>query len=250
VRTLWESRRSNPAEWIGVANFAKTTSNIVARTRWLLAHPFQPYRYVHDWFFFAATAVERKLAVLDAMLLRYRAHPTNTIKSGEPGAVPREVVQMNFDLLRALAPRFATELELRANFRAYLRALLGNHTDFRGEVFVHLIAALVEKTPASEMAATISGLDVTQFPELAASSAKTLRAESELKRLLRFHEQSRWIALGRFLGVATLAPLDESLSAEKKLSAFKEALKANTWAKVGDALGQYRYTELTDQPKS
>ncbi|MGC3989193.1 MAG: glycosyltransferase family A protein [Chthoniobacteraceae bacterium] len=243
VRILWESRRSNPAEWMGLANFAKTTSNVVARTPWLLAHPFQPYRYVHDWFFFAATAVERKLAVLDTMLLKYRAHPTNTIKSGEPGAVTREVLQMNFDLLRELAPRLAAEPELRANYRAYLRVLLGNHTDFRGEVFIHLLAALVEQVPPTEMAGMIAGLGVEQFSELAAPSSKSLRSEVELKRLIRFHERSRWTALGRVFGVGVFAPQDDSSDAEKKLSAFKEALKANTWVKLGDALGQYRLTE-------
>jgi glycosyltransferase involved in cell wall biosynthesis len=246
VRTLWDSRRENPAEWIGVANFAKTTSNIVARTPWLLAHPFQSYRYVHDWFFFAQTAVERKLAVLDTTLLRYRAHPTNTIKSGEAGAVPREVLQMNFDLLRDLAPRLAAEPELRANFNAYLRALMGNHTDFRAEVFIHLIAALTAKTESSELAQMITALEVERFPELVASSSKTLRsarAESELESLLQTVQESRWFTLGKLFGLSVALPRDETLSPEKKLSAFKSALKKNSWAQLGESLGACRITE-------
>ena len=34
--------------WLGRANFAATTSNFLARTDWLRAHPFGDYRYAHD----------------------------------------------------------------------------------------------------------------------------------------------------------------------------------------------------------
>jgi len=251
VRILWESRRENPAEWMGLANFAKTTSNAVTRTNWLRANPFQNYRYVHDWYFFAATAIQRKLAVLDTPLLRYRAHPTNTIKSGEPGAVSREVLQMNLDLLRAFAPQLATEPELRSNFNAYLRALMGNHTDFRAEIFVHIFAALIAKTPESEIAAMIASLSAEQFPELTAQSSKTLRqqrAAEELKALERSVQDSPWMIMGKLLGFNLRPPVDDSMTAEKKLSAFQDTLKKNTWAQLGQSLGTSKLKDQKGKP--
>src|SRR5581483_5311539 len=102
IERLWNARREHPVEWLGIANFAKTSSNFVARARFLRAHPFRAYRYVHDYFLVLLAALENKLGVIDEELLRYRAHPTNTIKSGPLENVTRELLVMNIDLLRDL----------------------------------------------------------------------------------------------------------------------------------------------------
>ena len=54
IQKIWELPQEDHlefSEWLGVANFLKTTSNIVAREAYLKSHFFQPYRYVHDYYF-------------------------------------------------------------------------------------------------------------------------------------------------------------------------------------------------------
>ena len=45
------------AEWLGMANFPATTSNVVARARELELRPFRPYRYCHDYAFLIEAAL-------------------------------------------------------------------------------------------------------------------------------------------------------------------------------------------------
>ena len=103
------------SEWLGLANFAGTTSNFVVRADYLRAHPFAPYRFAHDYDALIRAALDNKLAVLDIELLDYRVHPSNTI-STEPERLIREMLRVHVDLARSLAPRLAAEPALRAAF--------------------------------------------------------------------------------------------------------------------------------------
>jgi len=38
-------------EWMGMANFPVSSSNIIVRSEYLCANPFRPYRFNHDYFF-------------------------------------------------------------------------------------------------------------------------------------------------------------------------------------------------------
>lgn len=188
VGRVWAARRELPA-WLGVANFAKTSSNFVARSRWLLDHPFRPYRYVHDYFLALEAVFERRLAVLDERLLSYRIHGTNTIKADGAASVRREVLRMNFDFLRELAPRLKTSPETRRDCAEYFRALAGNHADFRAELFLCAVAQLAG-LGAPESLASLCAPD---YPELTQPPNKTLNDTDKLKN-------STWVRLGRSLG--------------------------------------------------
>jgi hypothetical protein len=200
VEKIWSARRADLAEWLGLANFAKTSSNFVGHQSYFAAHPFREYRYVHDYFFALNCALEGQLAVLDEALLLYRTHPTNTIKSAGSEAVKLETLRMNCDLLRELAPQMARSVELRKAYSGYFRNLCGNHADFRAESFFYLMSQLLLQSGPEAIAKLTAEMSPAAFPELAASSSGLLKNElAQQKRFSRL-EKSKWLRLGRKLG--------------------------------------------------
>ena len=149
-RKIWDlvAAENDPLLSLAVSNFAKTTSNLVARTAFLLAHPFNKYRYVHDYRFFLEAALFSRVRVISDDLLGYRTHTTNTIKIDGNRAVISETVQMHLDLLAHLAPDLAASATLRNRLRHYMQRLFSNYTDFRGELFLLAIAQALAKVPS------------------------------------------------------------------------------------------------------
>lgn len=239
LASVWQARTASLAEWLGIANLVKTTSNVFARTAYLRARPFRPYRYVHDYYLAATAAVEDALVVLDKELLRYRVHGSNTIKSGPGGELQREVLRMNLDLLRALAPMLAEEPEARARFAAYFRTLSQNCADFRLEPFLHLLAQRVGGLSESEIEAVSGALSAEAFPELTAGKSSGLRerlAQAACERALQALAGSRWMALGRLTGAGPRLPV-EGPTAEARLAALRKACAASPWYRAGLRLG-------------
>jgi glycosyltransferase involved in cell wall biosynthesis len=193
VSTVWAARRENLAAWLGIANFAKTSSNFVGHSRFFLAHPFRPYRYVHDYFMALESALAGSLGVIDEPLLRYRTHPMNTIKADGRASVARETLTMNFDLLRELASRLADDAALRSRYTAYFRELIQNHADFRAEVFFSVIAGLLPESipipPLPELSEKSSG----RLGKTIAETTARAQRDDALRR-------SKWLQLGRNLG--------------------------------------------------
>ena len=150
---------NDPLLSLAVSNFAKTTSNIAARTAFLLSHPFREYRYVHDYRFFLKAALFNRVTVLSDDLLGYRTHATNTIKVDGRRAVVAETVQMHVDLLGHLALEFAACATLRKRWRHYLQRLLGNYTDFSGELFLQVIAQAIAIAPTGFNVAALGDLE-------------------------------------------------------------------------------------------
>lgn len=193
AQTVWDARREDAAEWLGVANFAKTSSNFVGRTAVFRAHPFRPYRYVHDYFFALQLALHGQLGVVSDELLSYRTHPQNTIKANGLEKVTREVLRMNFDLLREGALSLQNDPAVRARYTRYFRELIQNHADFRAEVF---LAAIARALPED--------VSIPPLPELSEKSSGVLKrqraaadAQAAKAKVLR---ESKWLQLGRKLG--------------------------------------------------
>ncbi len=239
MRSVWQARPGSLAAWLGIANFPKTTSNLFGRAEYFRAHPFRPYRYVHDYYFAVAAALEDRLALADGELLRYRVHGANTIKSGPAEKLPREVLRMNIDLLRAFSPALAESAEVRARFAEYFRTLSRNYADFRLEPFLSLVARQFSSLEDSEVDSLCESLDPAQFPELLAGKSPALRealAQADCERLLQSLASSRWLALGRLFGAAPVA-ITGAATAEARLEALRKACAGSAWYRLGRKLG-------------
>ena len=223
--------------WLGVANLAKTTSNLVGRRDYFLSHPFQNYRFVHDYFFVVLCALERKLTLLPEELLSYRVHASNTIKSTPSENVTKEVLLMNLNLLSAISPHLALDPKMRRDCALYLGSLIENHSDFRSELFFYIVASLAHSSPDTAPS-LIRAMD--SFPELSQPllrSAWERRAEAECSRLQQHLLASRWFAIGRAFGFTRDIASHEVATGEARLALLKKRLINSTWLKLGRALG-------------
>jgi len=239
LASLWHARPPSLPEWLGIANFTKTTSNLFGRADYFRTMPFRPYRYVHDYFFAVAAALGDRLVVLDEELLRYRVHSSNTIKSGPAENLPREVLRMNVDLLRAFSPFLASSPEIRSRFAEYFRALSCNYADFRLEPFLHLLATQLSTLTDAATESLCQNLPPSQFPELLAGKSRALRetlAQSSCERTLQQLASSRWLAMGRLFGVSPRL-LTDAPTAEARLAALRKACAASRWFRLGQRLG-------------
>jgi glycosyltransferase involved in cell wall biosynthesis len=211
-------------EQLGVANFISSTSNLTGRGAYFLDHPFRHYRYAHDYFFVLDCALHNRLAVLDDELFSYRVHSKNTI-SAPPEKLVRELLEMNVDLLDALAPELAALPNLRRALAAYQRAAWGNVSSFRADVFVSLIAYALAESSRDQMQTHIDA--VMEFPEAREFPNRALinldpsetqlgtrlaekysrlqgeltRTKAELSALRRALRESLWLRLGRKFGI-------------------------------------------------
>ena len=259
------------AEWLGLANFPGTTSNFVARASYLRAHPFKPYRFAHDYYALVEAVLDNKLAVLDDKLLDYRVHGANTI-STEPERLIREVLRVNVDLARALAPRLAAEPTLRAAFARYQRAAWGNVSAFRADLFNLLQTEALALLPAPAVEALLAQLDaacfpeVTQYPNRAVVNAhdpatpalgptsgladkfyalkaqlstvkQDLRPWTEYRQLQAALLASRWFALGRLFGGGQAIVHAGGKTAPEKLAHLRQRVTRSRWLRFGGKLG-------------
>jgi glycosyltransferase involved in cell wall biosynthesis len=224
--TAWSVRASqlDLVEQLGVANFISSTSNLTGRRTYFVEHPFRRYRYVHDYFFVLDCALHGRLAVLDDELFSYRMHSMNTISVG-PEELVRELLEMNVDLLDALAPELAGSPNLRRALAAYHRAAWGNVSSFRADVFVSLIAYALGECSRDQLQAHIDAVmnfrEASEFPNQAlvnldAGEARPgarlaekysrlqgelTRTKAELSALRKVWRESPWLRLGRKFGI-------------------------------------------------
>ncbi len=241
-RSVWATRNlvANPAEWLGIANFAKTSSNFVVRRDFLLSHPFEDYRYTHDYFLAAFAAMHDQLGVLEAPLLSYRVHGTNTIKSDSNDKVTRETILLNLELLIKLDPSMRTSRAVRENYARYMRRLGENYSDFRFEAFLAALSGTMSEVPERAIQDFVKSMTSKIFPELAEPTSKVLRerlAAHELKALEASLSRSRWYLLGRALGKQPEVFDREEPNASVRLSSARKALKHSKWLQLGRKLG-------------
>lgn len=246
--------------WLGNANFPATTSNIVARSDYLAAHPFQAYRYCHDYHLLAGAAVRGRLAVLGEPLLRYRRHGANTMGM-DPKPLVRELLQMQLDLYASLRDALREDAETRTRFASFARASWDNFSSFDAGLFqVALAEALAELGPA-RVEALAGALLERDLPELsrtpngplqkadlgrgAAIPRSELLAGNErmaavVQEQIRYHAAllgSRWVALGQLLGVCgELLPNVTGGAPSERLDALRERARHSRWLQLGARL--------------
>ena len=246
-------------EWLGKANFAGTTSNLFARRDYLLRHPFAAYQYVHDYRSLVSCALAGKLGMLPDPLLCYRVHSDNTITL-KPRLLAREVLRMNIDLLREIAPRLLADASLRSAFAGYQRAAWDNVSSFHAGVFTCLVASLAAEAPTARVEALLS--NAGQMPELEEGANRALLTAhqpgvalnsalgdrfAELReervvwrdyaRLLESVSRSRWLALQRTAGGGKRLAGGEGKTVLEKYTSLRGRLMASRWLALGARLG-------------
>lgn len=236
---VYSMEQKDPVERLGVSNFLKTSSNIFGRTGYLLEHPFKPYRYNHDYYFALVCALEHQLGVMPEVLLSYRLHNTNTIKSEGEASVAKEGLQMHLDLLRELAPHSGKSPRLRADLADYFRMLLGNHGTFRTEAFLHLLMQSLVREGGEAVGELVNGMENKCFPELVARPSRLLRDQQLTEEYLEMDRrilQSRWVALGRLFGLK-FQVAEENQTPSARLAALKKRLFRSKWLRFGRLFG-------------
>jgi glycosyltransferase involved in cell wall biosynthesis len=139
-------------EWLGMANFPATTSNIITRTAFLQRFPFRPYHFNHDYYFLAQAILREALVVVPEVLVNYRVHATNTMNV-RPAPLLREMLRMHLDLAHDLAPELLTDEGLRTRYARYRRAMWDNVSAFHPGLFETLMAHLIADTSEEQRSA-------------------------------------------------------------------------------------------------
>jgi len=152
------------SEWLGQANFVATTSNIFARTAYLKANPFRPYRFIHDYFLLATAALENQLNIVTDVLLEYRVHGSNTITT-RPEPLMREMLRMHLDLYHHHAAALRRSPDMRRRFYGFISSSWENISSFHAGLLQIALAELVADHTGPELEALVAGLQGPEFDE-------------------------------------------------------------------------------------
>ena len=266
-------------EWLGLANFPGTTSNFFARAAYLREHPLSAaYPQTHDYHALVLAALDNRLGVIDAELLDHRIGPADEIAADAEETV-RETLRVNVDLARQLAPRLATEPELRRAFARYQRSAWSNVSAFRADLFNLLLVEALALLPSKAADALLAELDTGRFPEatqlpnraivsthdfatpalgptsgladkffglkaqLSAVRASA-RPWAEYRQIQTALLDSRWFALGRLLGLTRPIRPGGGKTGAEKLAILRERLLDSRWLRLGRRLGSPSATRL------
>jgi glycosyltransferase involved in cell wall biosynthesis len=266
AQSLLDSDNSSVAEALGKANFIATTSNVFARTDYLLANPFRPYRYNHDYYFLAGAAWRDTVGLIADVHMQYRVHGSNTITT-KPEPLMREMLRMHLDLYHDYADEIAHSPTMRQRFADYNRALWDNISSFHAGMFQLALAQLVSAFPEEKLKTVAQALEGDEFEispnrsfaaafdgtgplSINALNAKLdeLRAEKkawieerdswlELLRVKAVLQGSRWVALGAVLGCGRTLRRNEGKGVTAKLERLREACQSSKWLRLGAAAG-------------
>ena len=263
---LGTAENMTPWEWLAMANFLMTSSNIIARADYLKANPFRPYQFNHDYFFLAGAALRDQIALVDQVLLDYRVHPENNINT-EPAPLLKEMLRMHLDLYHSFSGEFESNPAVRQRFYQYMAAAQDSISSFHAGIFQLLLTQLAARTGFDELEQMIDDLDpdsitelndypnkalVNQWdgsspPQLAlgiagkleeARSAKSKaeadrKALRELGQLRRELLASKSFALARLFGGGKSLLRDAGKTPQEKLEHLRRAIDASPWARRG-----------------
>ncbi len=266
AQTVTHAPDASVTEMLGRANFIATTSNVFATADYLLANPFRPYRFNHDYFFLAGAAWRDKIALSDEVLMQYRVHGSNTITT-KPEPLMREMLRMHLDLYRHHARELAADAAMRERFAEYGAALWSNISSFHAGLFQVALAQLAagateeeladlsaslqgpefEVSPSHDLAGAYDGTQAlsslvlnAKLDQHRAEKARLSEERSALKDLAEIRQalqSSRWVALGALLGRVKALQRREGKSAQDKLAALQKACAESSWLKLGASLG-------------
>jgi glycosyltransferase involved in cell wall biosynthesis len=266
AQSLIEQPHTSVAELLGKANFIATTSNVFARTDYLLANPFRPYHFNHDYFFLAGAAWRDVIGLVPEVLMQYRVHGNNTIAT-KPEPLIREMLRMHLDLYKHYADELADSAKMRERFFDYCRGQWDSISSFHAGMFQVGVAQLVAQFGEDQLQLLAKGLTGPEFdtsPNRALSgsydgtaplSANTLstkladlqeerrkwheerEAYAELMKLRQSLSESKWVSLGRLLGAGKELRRNEGKGGVEKLAKARSTCTQSGWLKMGAKLG-------------
>ena len=278
VQSLGQAQPLSPAAWMGRGNFVATTSNVFARASYLLANPFRPYRFNHDYFFLAGAAWRDQIVVCPELHLQYRVHGSNTIAT-KPEPLIREMLRMHLDLYRHYAPELRADPVKRQRFYEYGQAMWENMSSLHAGLLQMLLAELASRATEDEIEALAASFQGPEFDiapnrtlagaydgteplsaavlsrrldelRLVNSSLQTERgALADLARLRGLLSRSRWVALGTLLGLTRLLRRNDGSGALDKLAKLSSACQQSGWLKAGSMLGSKSARECLECSK-
>ncbi|MCB1090910.1 MAG: glycosyltransferase [Verrucomicrobiae bacterium] len=273
LRAAWALGRAEGIqlwEWMAMANFVVTSSNIVARADYLKANPFRPYRFNHDYFLFSGAALRDEITLVEDVLLEYRVHPQNNINTN-PAPLLKEMLRMHLDLYHDFAGEFLTDGAVRGRFYEYMRAAESSISSFHPGLFQLLLAQLTSGISSDAIESLVNGLDesaigelhdypnkalVNQWdgespPQLALNLTEKYEAVREAKRQAEDDRRalrdiaktrkalldSKWLTLGRLIGAGGALNADTGKTPDEKLAHLKTAISQSGWLNFGKRLG-------------
>lgn len=254
-------------EWLGQANFVATTSNLFARTSYLQANPFRPYRFNHDYFFLATAVLENQLNVVQDILLDYRVHGNNTIAT-RPEPLIREMLRMHLDLYHDQAAALNVSPDMRRRFYDFVGASWENISSFHAgllQVALAQLAAESTEEQLEKLAQLLQGPEFDEFPNHRIAGAFDGRAplnagrvlarqldevtvqRNELKtdrealdKLSRYRHlmlRSKWVRLGLVFGLCHPLVSNRGKKPHEKMLWLRDTCAKHWWLSLGDKLG-------------
>lgn len=264
------------AEWLGQANFVATTTNVFARTSYLLANPFRPYRFNHDYFFLATAVLENQLSVDPEVQVEYRVHGSNTIAT-KPAPLIREMLRLNLDLYRKHATALLDNAQMRERFYDFVQGSANSISSLHSGLLHVALAQLIQGADEAQietLCATLDGAEFDTFPNRALAAAydgknplnsgvvlgkrldslkeQLTKAKSEresLEKLSRCRQKllrSAWVRWGLLLGFAKPLLANQGKTPADKLHHLQQTCRSHWWMRLGVKLGSPFVRELAE----
>jgi glycosyltransferase involved in cell wall biosynthesis len=272
AQSFTEQPYKSIAELMGKANFIATTSNVFACTDYLLANPFRPYHFNHDYFFLAGAAWRDVIGLVPEVLMEYRVHGSNTIAT-KPEPLIREMLRMQLDLYRNYAAELSVSTAMRERFADYCRAQWDSISSFHAGMFqvaltqlaaefseeqLHRLTQILggpefESSPNRILAGAydgkfpLSNTTLSNMVDDLKEEKKLLLEEREALQELQHYRlwlaKSKWVSFGHLLGINKKLLLNEGKTAIQKLSKLKIYCRDSKWLHIGEKLGFIRQLE-------
>lgn len=279
VWSVVNDKSVDTVEWMGLANFPATTSNVIGRAKYMAANPFRPYHFNHDYYFLTGAAWRDAIMVHNERLVYYRVHATNTITSA-PAPLMRELLRQHLDLLKDFRGELQADVAMRRRMKLYFRAAFDSVSSLHMGLLMMLFSDVLQDVSHDEILGLVNELDEENWDELrvfpnrhivnnherggplagctqlaekldmAQTKIDRLRADKEAavehRRLVSAVNDSRWIALGRALGGCKNLAGDRGKNVADKCDVLRDAIAHSGWVKFGRSLGACRRLNALD----
>jgi glycosyltransferase involved in cell wall biosynthesis len=268
-------------EWLGQANFIATTTNVFARTPYLVANPMRDYRFIHDYFFLSTAALEHQIEIVPEVLLEYRVHGSNTIAT-KPEPLIKEMIRLQLDFYKHHAAKLQSNPRFRERFYHYVRGSWDSISSLHAGLVQVALAQVVSKVDDADLGAVVAALagpEMEVFPnkelttvfgnagstsggsssgagalaqrvtDLKQSVAREKADREALAALARLRQKllsSRWVQLGLTLGMAGSLKTSKGKTPQEKLNALRKACRQSGWVGFGVKMGSKKCADLRE----